>query len=335
MRPVVSYDDITLPYESHSTVVQEASKVTSNKTSSSKKRKRKSRHSAAAASGNQGKPGQNRLNGTEDDEDADYLEVEESRELAHEEIWDDSALIEAWNAATEEYKAYHGPDKGWKNEPVHKSPLILVGAATSVEAHNLNPDISASAGSDAAFESDSKPLDFNTFIPTHDAGLSIPVLPASQTLQEGSAGIDFSSHYATTVLSGNPGEMVSQDEAFKRALEATYWSGYWTAMYHSQNHKKHTEPSLTPGRRDDTAEETPNEDERGDEAANDAEMMDDDVQAILDINNDGNFEGDVDLVDGEGEEDGGETVIEAGKDEGEENDSLASSSGGDFVSTQR
>ncbi|KAJ3751191.1 hypothetical protein DFH05DRAFT_1539437 [Lentinula detonsa] len=356
MRPVVSYDDITLPYESPSTVVQEASKVTSNKTSSSKKRKRKSRHSAAAASGNQGKPGQNRLNGTEDDEDADYLEVEESRELAHEEIWDDSALIEAWNAATEEYKAYHGPDKGWKNEPVHKSPLwyntpplpskkqktshllppsILVGAATSVEAHNLNPDISASAGSDAAFESDSKPLDFNTFIPTHDAGLSIPVLPASQTLQEGSAGIDFSSHYATTVLSGNPGEMVSQDEAFKRALEATYWSGYWTAMYHSQNHKKHTEPSLTPGRRDDTAEETPNEDERGDEAANDAEMMDDDVQAILDINNDGNFEGDVDLVDGEGEEDGGETVIEAGKDEGEENDSLASSSGGDFVSTQR
>ncbi|KAJ3998858.1 hypothetical protein F5050DRAFT_1566266 [Lentinula boryana] len=253
MRPVVSYDDITLPYESISTVVQEASKVTTNKTSSSKKRKRKSRHSAAAASGNQGKPGQNRLNSTEDDEDADYLEVEESRELAHEEIWDDSALIEAWNAATEEYKAYHGPDKGWKNEPVHKSPLwyntpplpskkqktshllppsISVGATTSVEAHNLNPDISANAGSDAAFESDSKPLDFNTFVPTHDAGLSIPVVPASQTLQEGSAGIDFSSHYATTVLSGNPGEMVSQDEAFKRALEATYWSGYWTAMYH-------------------------------------------------------------------------------------------------------
>ena len=28
----------------------------------------------------------------------------ESRELAHEEIWDDSALIEAWDAAMEEYR---------------------------------------------------------------------------------------------------------------------------------------------------------------------------------------------------------------------------------------
>ena len=47
----------------------------------------------------------------------------ESRELTHEEIWDDSALVDAWNAAMEEYETYNGPDKGWKKEPVHKSPL--------------------------------------------------------------------------------------------------------------------------------------------------------------------------------------------------------------------
>ena len=50
-------------------------------------------------------------------------EGEESRELTHEEIWDDSTLVNAWEAATEEYEAYHGPDKGWKKEPVNKSPL--------------------------------------------------------------------------------------------------------------------------------------------------------------------------------------------------------------------
>ncbi|KAH6917715.1 hypothetical protein BKA70DRAFT_1395395 [Coprinopsis sp. MPI-PUGE-AT-0042] len=38
-------------------------------------------------------------------------EFEESRQLTHEEIWDDSALISAGNAATEEYEAYHGTDK--------------------------------------------------------------------------------------------------------------------------------------------------------------------------------------------------------------------------------
>lgn len=30
----------------------------------------------------------------------------ESRELTYDEIWDDSALIEAWNAATEEYEVH-------------------------------------------------------------------------------------------------------------------------------------------------------------------------------------------------------------------------------------
>ena len=73
-------------------------------------------------------------------------EEEESRELMHEEIWDDSALIAAWESATAEYevsrthdglciasvrsdgcypKAYHGKGKDWKKEPVKKSPLLV------------------------------------------------------------------------------------------------------------------------------------------------------------------------------------------------------------------
>lgn len=34
---------------------------------------------------------------------------EESRELTHEEIWDDSALIEAWDAAMDEYRVCQNP----------------------------------------------------------------------------------------------------------------------------------------------------------------------------------------------------------------------------------
>ncbi len=33
-----------------------------------------------------------------------YEEEEESRELSHDEIWDDSALIDAWNSAAAEYE---------------------------------------------------------------------------------------------------------------------------------------------------------------------------------------------------------------------------------------
>ena len=69
----------------------------------------------------------------------EYAEEEEEEELTHEDIWDDSALIDAWNSATAEYevsdwlpsaaptnvycKAYHGKIKKWKAEPVKRSPL--------------------------------------------------------------------------------------------------------------------------------------------------------------------------------------------------------------------
>jgi len=56
--------------------------------------------------------------GVEDDNEDD-----ESRDLTHEEIWDDSVLIDAWNAANEEYEALHGKKKSWKRDRVHKSPL--------------------------------------------------------------------------------------------------------------------------------------------------------------------------------------------------------------------
>jgi hypothetical protein len=82
-----------------------------------------------------------------DDAEEEGIDEEEvgSRELTYDEIWDDSALIDAWESATAEYevrathidillscycysdwcyrKAYHGKDEDWKKEPVKKSPL--------------------------------------------------------------------------------------------------------------------------------------------------------------------------------------------------------------------
>jgi hypothetical protein len=46
-----------------------------------------------------------------------------SPEIEKTEIWDDSALVDAWDAAQQEYEMYHGKVKNWKNEPVKKSPL--------------------------------------------------------------------------------------------------------------------------------------------------------------------------------------------------------------------
>jgi hypothetical protein len=60
------------------------------------------------------------------------------------------------------------------------------------------------------------PLNFETFVPNHDPSLAQPSQPA----------------YETYGIPPAPGEHVSRDEAFNRALGAMYWTGYWTAVYH-------------------------------------------------------------------------------------------------------
>ena len=62
----------------------------------------------------------------------------------------------------------------------------------------------------------SRPLDFETFVPIHDPSLAQPFQPA----------------YESYGIPPAPGEHVGRDEAFNRALGAMYWAGYWTAVYH-------------------------------------------------------------------------------------------------------
>ncbi|TFK91527.1 hypothetical protein K466DRAFT_582745 [Polyporus arcularius HHB13444] len=170
-----------------------------------------------------------------------YEEEEESRELSHDEIWDDSALIDAWNSAAAEYEAYHGPGKSWKNEMVKKSPLWynVPPATTSKSKQNATaPSGSAEtvtngtstheAAADAGFGADSAPLNFDTFVSSHDPSLaaaagSLLTVPT----MDGMSGPGTGSEMA----------MASQDEAFSRAMTAMYWSGYWTAVYHARRNE--------------------------------------------------------------------------------------------------
>jgi hypothetical protein len=147
-RSVVSYDDITLPYDQPDERQSQASSLSHNAhyhhPPPSKKRKKNNQkakqHRSASNSTSQRaeflkSTGASSKQPPEEEQwdadagegeygyDEEGGEGEESRELTHEEIWDDSALVNAWEAATEEYEAYHGPDKGWKKEPVNKSPL--------------------------------------------------------------------------------------------------------------------------------------------------------------------------------------------------------------------
>jgi hypothetical protein len=134
MRQLVSYDDITGPYSAGDP--ESANTTSLNGASSSKKRKQFEHDTHVGGP----PPKKHQANV----EVADYSGEEDennemSRDLTQDEIWDDSALIKAWDAANAEYEAshfsniihgtlrrfqaYHGPDKGRKKTPVDSSPL--------------------------------------------------------------------------------------------------------------------------------------------------------------------------------------------------------------------
>lgn len=69
---------------------------------------------------------------------------------------------------------------------------------------------------------DSAPHDVSTFVPSHDPSLSGPLHVQPET-----------GHYDQYLAGPTSGAACAgQDEAFSRALSATYWAGYWTAVYH-------------------------------------------------------------------------------------------------------
>ncbi|KIY62971.1 hypothetical protein CYLTODRAFT_446899 [Cylindrobasidium torrendii FP15055 ss-10] len=205
MRPVVSYDDITLPYDDTSAG---ASVSAAPIRPPYKKRKN------------------NNMNAQPVENEVDEVE------LTHEEIWDDSALIDAWNSAQEEYAAFHGKDD-WKSEPVKKSTIWYKDPPKNQTSPvSVTPVSKPAPSQPSPAPENSAPLNFDTFVPSHDPTLS---------LTEPSASTDF----AGDALAAPSGPMVSQDEAFKRALGAMYWTGYWTAMYHAQRQNQtHVEQEI-------------------------------------------------------------------------------------------
>ncbi|KAI0735889.1 hypothetical protein C8Q76DRAFT_782079 [Earliella scabrosa] len=174
-------------------------------------------------------------------------EEEESRELTHDEIWDDSALIDAWDSAAAEYEAYHGPGKKWKDEPVKKSPLSWYNvppattskskgkakatATSNTNGTSTNTAMDGIADAQANPAADSTPLNFDTFVPTHDPSLAAAAGSSGQLMT--APAMDGVSGMGT----GADAAAVSQDEAFSRAMTAMYWSGYWTAVYHCRRNE--------------------------------------------------------------------------------------------------
>lgn len=97
MRPLVSYDDLT------DNKFQESDNVTfppKKKRRTNRNSNKKNSHSATVQNHSQ----RDRTAVASKPTNSTHGLREESRQLTREDIWDDSALIDAWNAAAEEYE---------------------------------------------------------------------------------------------------------------------------------------------------------------------------------------------------------------------------------------
>ncbi|KAI2631921.1 hypothetical protein GGR54DRAFT_634689 [Hypoxylon sp. NC1633] len=131
--------------------------------------------------------------------------------LTQSEIWDDSALVDSWNEALEEYKKYHSLHRNGGNV----EDLLKSNQATS-DAKN-------------GTEEPPEPPGLND-----DPAVSEMRKEATNGRQEDGTSISQHSH----PLGGAPGPQgllgSVRDEGLKRLLMSWYYAGYYTGLYEGQ-----------------------------------------------------------------------------------------------------
>ncbi|CAK1362607.1 hypothetical protein CB0940_05184 [Cercospora beticola] len=140
-----------------------------------------------------------------------------NRELTHDELWDDSALVNSWNDAFEEYKKYHSlAQKGEKVEitqkPESKEPVLSKAAAYL----NANGTSKPSPAAPINFA----PLSKESPNQHPSATATVPRPPPA----------------APPGLASVPQALIggAQNEDLKNIMMSWYYAGYYTGLYEGQ-----------------------------------------------------------------------------------------------------
>jgi hypothetical protein len=161
-----------------------------------------------------------------------------AKDLTHEEIWDDSALVRSWDDAVEEYQLYHSIQaKGENVEDILRQ---------AEEEGLADEDVGLAAGGDAVDDVSMEPKAEDGA----DAGSTSQALPpvaqASEQPIEKEPIEKEPTHAAPQISAGAmpmPEAILSQvqDENLKRLMMSWYYAGYYTGLYEGQqqaNQKK-------------------------------------------------------------------------------------------------
>ncbi|XDG03279.1 hypothetical protein ABKA04_002894 [Annulohypoxylon sp. FPYF3050] len=130
--------------------------------------------------------------------------------LSHNEIWDDSALVNSWNDALEEYKKYHSIHRNGGNV----EDLLKTSNAKNETQEARHPSIPPSIKTDSEIRGE-----------------------ASNGRQEDGTSTFQHSH----PHGGTPGPQgllgSVRDEGLKKLLMSWYYAGYYTGLYEGQQNQ--------------------------------------------------------------------------------------------------
>ncbi|GIZ44554.1 hypothetical protein CKM354_000774900 [Cercospora kikuchii] len=143
-----------------------------------------------------------------------------NRELTHDELWDDSALVNSWNDAFEEYKKYHSlAQKGEKVEVAQESESkapVLSKAAAYLNANGTSKSSPAAPINFAPSKESSQPTPNQ--LPSVTA--TVPRPPPA-----GPPGL---ASLPQALIGG------AQNEDLKNIMMSWYYAGYYTGLYEGQ-----------------------------------------------------------------------------------------------------
>ncbi|GKU04153.1 survival motor neuron 1 [Fusarium langsethiae] len=131
--------------------------------------------------------------------------------LTHEEVWDDSALIDSWNEALQEYKKYHSIHaKGGSVRDLEPQNQAEIEIEPESEHPHVTETEEGVLTSEKVEENKIPPSRNEAKEPTSSQSQGVPAFPIQTVL--GSV----------------------QDEGLKKLLMSWYYAGYYTGLYEGQ-----------------------------------------------------------------------------------------------------
>ncbi|KAM5348658.1 hypothetical protein ACJ41O_008482 [Fusarium nematophilum] len=140
--------------------------------------------------------------------------TEKQKNLSHEEMWDDSALIDSWNEALEEYKKYHSIHaRGGSIRDLESKSQTTTKGEPSTEAQDA--EITQS-GIDSASNQG-----------VHAVNDEVP--PSARDESRGDVTSQGLPSFPIQAVLGSV-----QDESLKKLLMSWYYAGYYTGLFEGQ-----------------------------------------------------------------------------------------------------